>query len=113
MDHSRVTGEDVPLATNVERVRNATIVRARGALSRSTAQKFEGAVGRAIDEGSPDVILDLGGVRFIDSTGLRSLLRVANLSRGAGGELRLQRSSTSVQRAIEWGGLRRSLRWVE
>jgi anti-anti-sigma factor len=113
MDHPRVTREDASLATSVVRARNATIVRARGVLSRSTAEKFEEAVARAIDEGSPDVILDLGGVRFIDSTGLRSLLRVANLSRGVGGELRLQRSSTSVQRAIEWGGLDRRLRWVE
>lgn len=112
MDLSRVTREDA-LATSVERAHGATIVRAGGVLSRSTAEKFERAVGRAIDEGSPDVILDLGGVRFIDSTGLRSLLRVANLSRGVGGELRLQRSSTSVQRAIEWGGLDRRLRWVE
>ena len=111
MDLSRVTREDA-LATSVERAHDATIVRAGGVLSRSTAEKFERAVERAI-EGSPDVILDLGGVRFIDSTGLRSLLRVANLSRGVGGELRLQRSSTSVQRAIEWGGLDHRLRWVQ
>jgi anti-sigma B factor antagonist len=113
MNHSRVTRADAPLATTIERAHNAPIVRARGVLSRSTAEKFERAVVRAIDEGSPDVILDLGGVHFIDCTGLRSLLRVANLSRGVGGELRLQRSSTSVQQAIEWGGLDRRLRWVE
>jgi anti-anti-sigma factor len=112
MDHSRVTREDESLATNVVRARSATIVRARGVLSRSTAEKFEGAVKGAIDAGSPDVSLDLGGIRFIDSTGLRSLLRVANLSRGVGGELRLQRSSAAIQRAIEWAGLERRLRRV-
>jgi anti-anti-sigma factor len=112
MDHSRVTRDDESLAINVERARNASIVRAKGVLSRSTADKFEEAVGGAIDEDSPDVILDLGGVRFIDSTGLRSLLRVANLSRGVGGELRLQRSTAAIQRAIEWAGLERRLRWV-
>ena len=112
MDRSRVTREDESLAINVERARNATIVRSRGVLSRSTAEKFEGAVGGAIDKASPEVILDLGGVRFIDSTGLRALLRVANLSRGSGSTLLLQRSSTSVQRAIEWGGLERRLRRV-
>jgi anti-anti-sigma factor len=109
MGHSRISPGDEFLATNVVRVRGATVVRAKGVLSRATAEKFEGAVKGAMDAGSPDVSLDLGGVRRIDSTGLRSLLRVANLSRGVGGELRLQRASAATQQAIEWAGLQSRL----
>lgn len=101
------------LATKVEQARNATIVRAGVVLSRSTAEAFEAAVQGAIEEGPPVVMLDLGGVRLIDSTGLRSLLRVANLSRGAARELRLQHSSAAIQRAIEWAGIEGRLRSVE
>jgi anti-anti-sigma factor len=92
--------------------KNTLLVRVRGDLTLSTAEHFEATLRQAIKGRKLDIILELGGVRFIDSRGLRSLLRVANECRGAGRRLRLRRVSAPVWRAIEWGGLQRQLRLV-
>src|SRR5436190_4916579 len=92
-------------AVETKRVGHALIVRVSGDLTLSTFDEFERAVRQAIDGRRVDVVLDLGAVRFIDSTGLRSLIRLANQSRGAGRKLRVRTASAPVRQAIEWGGL--------
>ena len=92
--------------------KNTLLVRVRGDLTLSTANHFEATLGEAINGPKLDIVLELGGVRAIDSRGLRSLLRIANECRGAGRKLRLRRASPPVWRAIEWGGLQRQLRLV-
>ena len=89
------------------------MVRAIGELSRSTAATFEAQLRLVISANASTVDLDLGGVGFIDSTGLRSLLRMGNHLVRTGGRLRMRRASPPVQQAIEWGGLERSLRLVD
>jgi anti-sigma B factor antagonist len=107
------TRQDGPLTVHVEQAGDALMVRANGELSRSTAEKFEAQLRLVISADASTVDLDLGGVGFIDSTGLRSLLRIVNHSVRAGGRLGLRRASAPVQHAIEWGGLERLLPLVE
>ena len=51
------------------------------------------------------VILDLGGVTFLDSTGLQSLLRARDEARGRGEELVLRRPSPAVSRVLDVTGM--------
>ena len=48
-----------------------------GELDIGTAPKLDEAVGRALDDGCREVVLDLGGTTFMDSTGLNALIRAA------------------------------------
>jgi anti-sigma B factor antagonist len=48
-----------------------------GELDIGTAPKLDEAVDRALDEGCREVVLDLGGTTFMDSTGLNALIRAA------------------------------------
>ena len=80
---------------------------------RSTAETFDAELRLAIGGDASTVDLDLGGVGFIDSTGLRSVLRIGNHSLRNGGRLRMRRASAPVQQAIEWGGLERLLPLVD
>jgi anti-anti-sigma factor len=89
------------------------MVRAIGELNRSTAETFEAQVRLVSSADASAVDLDLGDVGFIDSTGLRSLLRIGNHSLRAGGRLRMRRASAPVRQAIEWGGLERLLPLVD
>jgi anti-sigma B factor antagonist len=107
------SGENPPLIVQVEQAGDALMVRAVGELSRSTAGTFEAELRLAIGGDASTVDLDLGGVGFIDSTGLRSVLRIGNQSLRAGGRLRMRRASAPVQQAIEWGGLERLLPLVD
>ena len=113
MDHWDRTRQDGPLTVRMEQVGDTLIVRATGELSRSTAKTFEAELRLAISGDASTVVLDLGGVHFIDSTGMRSVLRISNLSLRAGGRLRMSRASAPVQQALEWGGLEHLLPSVE
>ena len=59
----------------------------------------------AIAGDASGVTLDLGAVSFIDSSGLRAVLMMANQSIRNGGRLRLLRGSAPLERAITKGGM--------
>ena len=105
--------EDGSLTVEMAQAGDALIVRAIGELSRATAETFEAKLRLAIGGDASTVDLDLGAVAFIDSTGLRSVLRIGNHSLRNGGRLRMRRASAPVQQAIEWGGLQGSLPLVD
>ena len=109
MGNPDTTRKDVPLTVDLEQAGDVLMVRASGELSRSTAERFEVELGQGIDGDASTVVLDLSGVGFIDSTGLRSVLRIANHSRRKGGRLRMRSPSAAVQDALEWGGMGRLL----
>ena len=113
MDHWDRTRQDGPLTIRMEQAGDVLTVRAIGDLSRSTAETFEAELRLAISGDASTVVLDLGDVRFIDSTGLRSVVRIANQSLRAGARLRMRRPSASVQQALEGGGLEHLLPLVD
>jgi stage II sporulation protein AA (anti-sigma F factor antagonist) len=113
MGNPDTTLKDGLLTVKAEQAGDTLMVWASGELSRSTAEKFEAELRKAIDNAASTVVLDLGAVGFIDSTGLRSVLRVANHSLRDGGRLRMRNASATVQEAIAWGGLERKLPLVD
>lgn len=62
------------LTVSVEPLEDARLVRAYGELDMGTVELLETRVNASLDSSSA-VLLDLNGVRFIDSCGLRLLLR--------------------------------------
>jgi anti-sigma B factor antagonist len=110
LDRVRETGL---LTIRVEREDDALIVHASGELDIASAKEFEGELRRAISSSVSGVVLDLRGVNFIDSSGLRALLAGAGFSSKIGRQLRIPHGSSAVQRAIELSGLEGSLPLVE
>ena len=53
----------------------------------------------------PSIIVDLGGLEFIDCCGLRVLVRVLTWTRESGGEMYLVGPRLPVRRALEMAGL--------
>jgi anti-anti-sigma factor len=96
----------------VEQDGKGLLVRPQGELDVASAKTFEDVVREAIDSGVP-VLLDLGGVSFIDSTGLRALFSMAAHSRTNGDRLRVLRGSEQVETAIEVSGVARSLPFAD
>jgi anti-anti-sigma factor len=65
---------------SIEETRSLRLV---GELDMSSAQELEEALGSAIERGGP-VLIDLGEVTFMDSTGISALLKAAYALRGRG-----------------------------
>jgi anti-anti-sigma factor len=93
------------LTVRVEQDGEALVISAYGELDLSNAKTLEQELRRAIAGDAPELILDLGGVSFIDSTGLRVLLLAAKQSLRNGGRLRVLRGSAPLERALEGTGL--------
>ena len=72
----------------------------RGELDLSTVPKVEEAL-RRVEESRPEVIvLDLGGVTFLDSTGLRMVVTADQRARAEDRRLAVVRGPESVQRVF-------------
>ena len=72
-----------------------------GELDLSTVDALARVIDEAIDEGAAAVSIDLRALTFIDSTGLRCLLKLAERSRRDGFDLELTPGSPSVMRLFE------------
>jgi anti-sigma B factor antagonist len=63
--------------------------------------------------GQPDVTLDLRGLTFMDSSGIRAILRALGRAEASNGRLRLIPGPPHVQRVFEISGVEDRLEFVE
>ena len=105
MGNSDITRKDGSLTVQLEQAGDALMLRASGELSHSTAERFEAGLRQAIDADASIVVLDLSGVGFIDSTGLRVLISAAMMSHTSRRELIVLRASAQVRYVIESSGV--------
>ena len=77
-----------------------------GDLDMMTVPIFVGAAQDALEQSpTPRLRLDLGGVNFIDSTGISALVKIRAAAQERGGELELAASSVYVERVLTLVGL--------
>jgi anti-anti-sigma factor len=76
----------------------------RGELDLASAQRMEDSFAQIDGERPQRVIVDLSGLEFIDSTGLRLLLQADTRAREHGYELVLRPGMPPVQRVFEVTG---------
>jgi anti-anti-sigma factor len=77
------------------------LVTVRGEIDMDNAGELVDAIERVADT----AVVDLSGVTFIDSTGLKGLLRAQQAARQRGDDLILRHPSKAVRRALERTGL--------
>jgi anti-anti-sigma factor len=80
---------------------SATRLSIKGQLDMSAVPALDEALARAADSGGP-VELDLGGVDFIDGSGLSVLMDAKSRARLASHELRIVAASRNVRRLIDF-----------
>jgi anti-sigma B factor antagonist len=96
-----MTGEFEPFRIDVEPARDSVRVAPVGELDIATVDKLRAEVERLREAGFNRVVLDLRGVRFLDSTGLRLILELDAAAKGGSQELQIIRGATVVQRIFE------------
>ena len=85
-----------------------------GELDMAATFSVEGELDRLIErEGVERLVLDLRGIEFVDSTGLRLLVQTDARARERGVELALVRGRQEVQRVFELAGLADVLPFVD
>jgi anti-anti-sigma factor len=77
-----------------------------GELDIGSAQVLEDAIDEACAVGAKELVLDLCGIDFMDSMGLRALLRGRRTCEASGCDYRMTPASRPVQRVLDATGLR-------
>jgi anti-sigma B factor antagonist len=82
-----------------------SVIAVRGEVDLHTAPKVQSAIERAADANGA-VVLDMGGVAFMDSTALSALVRAKDALQQQGISLRLASPSKAVERIFSVTGFR-------
>ncbi len=72
-----------------------------GDVDAATCPRLAEALGQALDDGPPVVTVDMGGVSFMDASGVGVLVSAANRAHDLGGRLRLCAPSPAVLRVLD------------
>ena len=88
------------LDLTVEERGDATVVALSGELDISSAERVEQELERAEARRPPVLVLDLSGLVFMDSTGLRIVVHADARARERGGRLTVVRGPDPVQRVF-------------
>jgi anti-sigma B factor antagonist len=94
-----------PLEVESGREGDTHVVRPRGTLDLATAEPLALELKRAEATDAQVILLDLTGLEFMDSIGLRALIEADRRSRRDGGRFRMRRGGGQVDRLIRITGV--------
>ena len=86
-------------------------IRLQGELDVGSAQMLESLVLEACEQGAREIVLDMAGIEFMDSEGLRAILRSRKACEDRGCTLLLTPAQRPVRQVLATTGLIDRLRW--
>lgn len=93
------------LRTEVSELGGWTVVSLYGELDVATAPSLREQLIGLVNDGSTQLVLDLEGIDFLDSTGLGTIISALKRARTHDGDLRLVCSQSRITRLFEITGL--------
>jgi len=87
-----------------------TVLRLDGRLNLVSAPRLKTAIDQAVEGGRPRVVVDLGAVVFMDSSGLGALIAGLKKARQGSGDLRITGVNQQVATVLQLTNLDRVLR---
>jgi len=86
-------------------MKRVSLVAVAGRVDSATAPDFEKALQSLIQANRSQIVLDLSGVEYMSSAGIRGMVSALKASKSGGGDVRLARPSTRVKEVLELAGL--------
>ncbi|HEY4908690.1 MAG TPA: STAS domain-containing protein [Methylomirabilota bacterium] len=86
-----------------------TVISPRGDLGMGTADEMKRTLTKLVDDGSRKLLVDLGEVGYVDSSGLGALVASLKHARVAGGDLRLCALQEDVRAIFEMTRLNKAV----
>jgi anti-sigma B factor antagonist len=98
---------------DVDKDQAGATVTVTGDVDLATIRPLENARDRALAGSPSTVLIDLRGVRFIDSSGLKFLIETDRMSRSGGWKLKLLKPPDTAMRVFRVTGVDRHLPFVD
>jgi anti-sigma B factor antagonist len=95
----------MPLTFTTDQVDTVTVLDVAGEVDLDTVAALRAQADRALRDRPPELVLDLTGVDFLDSSGLGALLDLQRRLADEGGFLRLVIGTRHVRRVIDVTGM--------
>lgn len=92
------------MKTEVIKDNNSTVVAVTGTVDALTAPDLAKILTNQIAEGHVNLVVDLIGVEFMSSAGLRTLLGGVKESRSNGGDLRIASTNPGIDKVLKMSG---------
>lgn len=89
---------------NTNEVAGVTFVKLKGDIKSTTSGEVMDALVGLVKGGSNKLLINLEGVDFISSAGLRSILVAAKLLKNSNGQMRICGANESVRKVLETSG---------
>ena len=106
-------GANEQLRIATRRGSDRLILALEGELDMASSTLLQEALARANCEGTGTVVLDLRGVRFLDSSGLKAIFRARKAVRERGQQFAVTPGSAQVQRLLSLTHLDEHLRTID
>jgi|AMZC01.1.fsa_nt_AMZC01007160.1_8 anti-sigma B factor antagonist len=90
---------------NVSEMRRVQLFEVIGRVDSTNATELGTAMDKAVDDGKSNLVLDLSGVEYMSSAGLREMVRILKRVKRVGGDLRIANPSERVREVLELAGL--------
>lgn len=93
------------LEIKVSELKRVQLVEVSGRVDTITADELREALNGAIERGYNQVVVELNGVEFMSSAGLREMVSALKTVKRSGGDLRLANPSEKVKEVLDLAGL--------
>jgi anti-sigma B factor antagonist len=93
------------LDINVTGLHNVILIEVSGRIDSMTANDFGTAMMAPVEQGDVNLVLDLSGVDFMSSAGLREIVNVLKKVKRTSGDLRVVAPTDRVQEVFNMAGL--------
>lgn len=92
------------METDIKQENDITTISVKGSVDALTAAELTKTISKQIEEDNVNLIIDLTGLDFMSSAGLRSLLGAVKESRSHGGDLRIVSTNTGIDKVLKMSG---------
>ncbi|HSM58638.1 MAG TPA: STAS domain-containing protein [Candidatus Sulfomarinibacteraceae bacterium] len=90
---------------HIQSMKRVDLITVSGRVDSSTAHELEEALENCISDGRHNLVLEMSGVDYLSSAGLRALVAALRASKKRGGDVRIANPSERVSEVMSLAGL--------
>jgi anti-sigma B factor antagonist len=93
------------LSIDTDNTQSISVMKVKGRVDSATAPELDFALSKLLTDGRNKIVLNLQGVDFLSSAGLRAMVKALKGAQGTGGDLRLASVSEPIEVILRTVGM--------